>query len=89
MEPRPSARAAYPDPTLLLDLELPALGLLARKSWVLVERVARQVLRPSSHCGLVDNARAEVASRVEHRLHFPGVADGGRNGGGAVCVEPH
>src|SRR5215218_9736274 len=90
MEPRPSARAAYGEPTLLLDLELPVLALVALYVRVLVERVARQVLCPARHRGLVGPPRAEVARWVEGRLLGCGVVtDGGRNpGGGAVRVEP-
>src|SRR5215210_7746511 len=84
MEPRPSARAAYVEPTVLLDhRELPALGLVVRYVRLLVERVARQVLCPRRHRGLVGRPRAEVARRVEDRLLGCGVvADGGRNFGG-------
>src|SRR5215211_6234057 len=89
MEPRPSARAAYVESTVLLNRELPALGLVARYVRLLVEGVARRVLRPGRHRGFVGLTRAEVASRVEDRLLSYGiVADGGRNlGGGAVGVE--
>ncbi len=80
MEPRPSARAAYVEPTVLLDhRELPALGLVARYVRLLVERVARQVLCPGRHRGLVGPPQAEVACRVEDRLLVGGnVADSGR-----------
>jgi len=44
MEPLPSARADYVQPTLLDHREPPALGLVARYVRLLVERVARQVL---------------------------------------------
>jgi hypothetical protein len=66
MEPRPSARAAYGEPTVLLDRELPALVLVARYVRLLVERVARRVLCPGRHRGLV-GPRAEVARGVEFR----------------------
>src|SRR5829696_1173512 len=89
MEPRPSASAAYGEPTLP-DRELPVLGLVALYVRVLVERVARQVLCPARHRGLVGPPRAEVARWVEGRLLGCGdVADGGCNpSGGAVRVEP-
>jgi hypothetical protein len=88
MEPRPSVRAPYGNPALL-DRELPALVLITLYVGVLVERVARQVLLPTRHRGLVGPSRSEVASRVEDRLlGCSVVADGGRNpGGGAVGVE--
>src|SRR5215207_7621058 len=90
MEPRPSARAAYGEPTLLLDLELPVLALVALYVRVLVKRVAPHVLCPARHRGLVGPPRAEVARWIEGRLLGGGVVtDGGRNpGGGAVRVEP-
>src|SRR5215208_612166 len=89
MEPRPSARAAYGEPTLP-DRELPVLALVALYVRVLVQRVARQVLCPARHRGLVGPPRAEVARWVEGRLIGCGdVADGGCNpSGGAVRVEP-
>src|SRR5215217_4530317 len=88
MEPRPSARAAYVESTVLLNRELPALGLVARYVRLLVEGVARRVLRPGRHRGFVGLTRAEVASRVEDRLLSCGiVADGGRNLRAAVGVE--
>ena len=50
MEPRPSDRAAYAEPTVLLDhRKLPALGLVTRYVRVLVERVACQVLCPGRY----------------------------------------
>src|SRR5215203_4484179 len=90
MEPRPSARAAYVEPTVLLDhRELPPLGLVARYVRLLVERVVRQVLCPARHRGLVGPPWAEGASRVEDRLlGCSVVGDGGRKlGGGAVRIE--
>src|SRR5215218_2747601 len=88
MEPRPSARAAYVEPTVLLDRELPALGLVARYVRLLVERVARQVLCSGRYRSLV-GPRAEVTRRGEDSLLGCGVvADVGRDlGGGAVGVE--
>ena len=55
------------EPTLLLHRELPALVLVARYVGFLVERVARQVLCPARHSGLVGPPRAEVARGVELR----------------------
>src|ERR671912_2694456 len=90
MEPRPSARAAYGEPTLLLDREVPLLALVPRYFWVLVEGVPRQVLCPARQRGLVGPPRAEVARWVEGRLlGCVDVADGGCiPSGGAVRVEP-
>ena len=63
-----AAQALRPcgEPTLLPHRELPALVLVALYVWALVERVARQVLCPARHRGLVSppGLRSPEGSRI-------------------------
>src|SRR5215208_64895 len=82
------------EPTLLLHRELPALVLVARYVRFLVERVARQILCPARHRGLVGLPRAEVARGVELRRIGGAVGVGVAYlgvylGSGSVRVELH